>query len=282
MLHTRVKILLISLLIFYTLSCQARIVVERIEFPRKVVSVKIVDRIQYGEDEEFLKKLDHIKNEGYTIKNNAIQFNTRGGNTYSAMEIGKIIRTRKLNTFLAPNSVCGSACIFSISGGVVRNIYGKVSVHRESYNDDIPIEKIQKFLEVSNLEKYKHLSVMGMSELLYDAIITTPHWSTRYLSDIELRRWGINATDRVYEELYSRLIAKESNSSINKVQINFGKIKEKCEPSVKEFQDALWDCARRKFLAIELKINESEVSKMPKIYILENTNYTPLKKYISF
>jgi hypothetical protein len=42
---------------------------------------------------------------------------------------------RRLNTYVGPNSLCGSACIYGVIGGVVRNTYGKVSVHRTTYHD---------------------------------------------------------------------------------------------------------------------------------------------------
>ena len=147
-------------------QASAKVIVEKVDFPKKVVIVKIEERIIHKEEIEFQKALDQIKSDGYTIKKNAIAFNTRGGSGSSAIKIGKIIRDRRLNTFVSPNSVCASACIYGVIGGVVRNIYGKVSVHRSSYNDVPPIHKIKKFIAWGDydetLQNYQASALRGL------------------------------------------------------------------------------------------------------------------------
>lgn len=271
-----VAVLLISL------PAKARILLEKVESPKKVAFVKIVERINYDEDEEFEKILETLKAEGYLLKNNSIVFNTPGGNAHAAKLIGKIIRQRKLNTYLAPNSVCGSACIYGLIGGVVRNVYGTVSVHRSSFSVGVPLEKIKKFSDWSDAAAYKHVYEMGISHLLTDAIMTTPHWGRRYLTETELRRWSINATDKMYEELSMRAIAAESKTSIDDVQDSFYDLRVQCEPQVKEFKTALWDCFRVNYLALKLGKKPSEIAPKTPNYLIQNIDYTKSGKVMQF
>jgi hypothetical protein len=187
-------------------QASAKVIVEKVEYPKKVAVVKIDGRILVDEEIEFEKALDQLKADGYIIKNNAISFNTRGGSGSTAREIGVIIRQRRLNTYVGPNSLCGSACIYGVIGGVVRNVYGKLSVHRTTYDDIVPLHKLKKFISWSDYEEIKHVSQMGISLLLIDAITTTPNWASRVLTETELRRWQINSTERLYEEFSFRAI----------------------------------------------------------------------------
>lgn len=278
---TIIKISIFTVLLI-SLPTKARVILEKVEAPKKVAIVKIVDRINYEEDEEFEKILETLKVEGYFLKNNSIAFNTSGGNAHAAKSIGRIIRQRKLNTYLAPNSVCSSACIYALIGGVVRNVYGTVSIHRSSFKDGVPLEKIRKFSDWSDADIYKHVYEMGISNLLTDAILTTPHWGRRYLDETELHRWSINATDRLYEELSMRAIAAESNTSIDDVKDNFDELKIQCESQVKAFKTTLWDCFRSSYLALKRGKKFSEIAPKSPNYLIQNIEYTKSGKVMQF
>ena len=281
------KILIHSFLLFaLSLSsigqASAKVIVEKVDFPKKVAIVKIDGRILVDEEIEFEKALDQLKADGYIIKNNAIAFNTRGGNASAARIIGENIREKKLNTYVGPNSVCGSACIYGVIGGVVRNIYGRVSVHRSSYNDEVPVHKIKKFIAWSEDEGRKHIYQMGISNLLTDAITTTPHWASRLLTETEMRRWQLNTTERLYEELSFRAIAAETDTNVEDIQDKFPKLKEKCEPQVREFKVAQWDCVRASYIALKYGIKLSQVMPSTPNYLIQNTDYVHKMKLYKF
>jgi hypothetical protein len=263
-------------------QASAKVIVEKVDFPKKVVIVKIEGRIIHEEELEFEKALDQIKSDGYTIKNNAIAFNTRGGSGGSAIRIGEIIRERRLNTFVGPKSLCASACIYGVIGGVVRNIYGKVSVHRGSYNDVPPIHKIKKFIAWGDYDEIKHVNQMGISSWLTDAIMTTPNWTRRILTQTELRRWGIDATERLYEEFSLRAISAELDTNIDAVQDRFHENKEKCDAQVREFKVAQWDCVRINFIAKRYGIKPSQVLPKTPNYLIQNTDYVHKMKFYKF
>lgn len=260
-------------LCFCCINSTAEVVFKKIEHPKKIALVKIINRIANEEEIKFDNLLKKLKDEGYQIKNNAIIINTRGGNVHAAQSIGKIIREQRLNTFLAQDAVCGSSCVLALIGGVVRNVYGQVTVHRPSFNDSVPLEKVRKYTYRTDENLYRHIYEMGISHLLTDAILTTPHWASRELTDTELRRWSINSTDRIYEEIYMRSLAIESKTSIDDVQSLFSELKKQCEIKVKNFEIELWSCFRLKYLSKLNNADENEINFQPKFYLIKNINY---------
>jgi hypothetical protein len=63
---------------------------------------------------------------------NAVQLDSNGGFAKSGMDIGWFIRHNNINTFVAPDSKCSSACVYILVGGIIRLAYGKVGVHRST------------------------------------------------------------------------------------------------------------------------------------------------------
>jgi hypothetical protein len=235
---------------FFITPLHASVYVEKLDTVKKIATVKVQEKIQYEEEDVLKSELDKLESEGYKLKLNAIQVNTRGGNRFAAMAMGRLIRERKLNTYVAKDSECGSACIYVVSGGLVRMIYGKVTVHRSSFNDDIKLEKIEKLTKASDEKTAKHIQDMGLSTLVTDAILMTPNWAYRELTEQELRRWGVNATDRMYEEMWFRNAALQSKLSLEKVRDIFDNKISSCVKYPQRFEMTLWYC-------IELEIKKS-------------------------
>ena len=229
-----------------TFNSYSAVVVEHIDTKNKIATVKIVEEIQYEEEHIFKRELDTLDAEGYKLKLNAIQLNTPGGNRFSAMAIGKLIRERKLNTYVAKDSRCGSACIFVVSGGLVRMVYGTVTVHRPSLGEGMRINSVEKFLTQGDEEMAQHIQQMGLSMLVTDAIVMTPHWAYRELNEQELRRWGVNATDRMFEEMWFRNTAIQTKHSLDEVRDIFDKNISACTKMPKRFEMTLWECIRLK------------------------------------
>jgi hypothetical protein len=82
-----------------------------------------------------------------------------------------------LNTFVGPKHHCGSACIYILSSGIIRMAYGEVTVHRTTYEDGYPTEKLEKSLKQTDVDNANHLFEMGMSTQLVDAIRITPNYT---------------------------------------------------------------------------------------------------------
>lgn len=237
------RFIIIFFFSFLSLDCAiSAVVVEKLDTTNKIATIKVVEEIQYGDEEILERELDALNSEGYKLKLNAVQLNTRGGNRFSAMEMGKLIRERKLNTYVAKDSHCGSACIYVASGGLVRMIYGTVTVHRSSYGDEIANNRVENLTKLSDEKTAKHIQDMGLSLLVTDAIFMTPHWATRELSVVELRRWGVNATDRMFEEMWFRNTAIQTKHSLKEVRDIFDKEIGACVKMPQRFEMTLWDC----------------------------------------
>lgn len=238
------KIQLFFFALFFTLHTQtnAAVVVERLDTHNKIATIKIVEKIQYGEEEILERELDELSSEGYKLKLNAIQLNTRGGNAYASLQMGRLIRAKKLNTYVAKGSYCGSACVYVVAGGLVRMVYGRLTVHRKSFDERMYLESVEKFLKKGDEETISYFREMGISDLLSDAIIMTPNWATRELTSTELQRWGIHATDRIYEEMWFRNTATETNNSLDNIRDIFDDNVISCVEMPVRFQMTMWEC----------------------------------------
>ena len=236
----------LSALAYATWACAATagIYVDKVDHPKKVVVLKIEGRIKYEDDLQFQKILDEIKSDGYKIKLNSIVLNTAGGSPSAAIAIGKIIRKENLNTYVGPKHHCGSACIYILSSGIIRMAYGEVTVHRTTYEDGYPTEKLEKSLKQTDVDNANHLFEMGMSTQLVDAIRITPNYTNWKLDDKEKRRWGVHGTDRLYEELWFRTTAKTKFYDTDVVRDFFYKFNDKCTKMAKEFKMTVFDCVK--------------------------------------
>ena len=222
----------------------AGIYVDRVDHPKKVVILKIEGRIKYEDQIEFQKALDEIKRDGYKIKLNSVVLNTSGGSPTAAKEIGKIIRQEKLNTYVGPKHRCGSACIYILSSGIIRMAFGEVTVHRTTYKDTAPTEKLEKSLKQTDVDNANHLFEMGMTTQLVDAIRVTPNYTHWKLDEKEKRRWGVHGTERMYEELWFRTTAKAKFYDVDVVRDFFYKHNAKCTQMAKEFKMTVFDCVK--------------------------------------
>ena len=238
-------LLLVSAIIAIATPSYSAIYVDKVDHPRKVVILKIEGRIKYEDEIEFQRTLDEIKRDGYKIKLNSVVLNTRGGSSNAAMEIGKIIRKEKLNTYVGLKHRCASACIYILSSGIIRMAYGEVAVHRPTFDDDYPYEKLEESLKKSEAESMKHLMDMGMTTQLVEAIRITPSWTTWTLDDKEKRRWGVHGTERMYDELWFRTTAKAKFYDTDVVRDFFYRHNEKCTKMAKEFKMTVYDCVKK-------------------------------------
>jgi hypothetical protein len=259
--------------VFLSLHVKSEILVKKIEHPRKVVIIQIVKRIAYEEEIDFEKLLSKLKSDGFQIKNNAIKFDTQGGNTHAAQGIGRIIRERRLNTFLAKDAECRSACIYALIGGVVRNVYGEVTVHRSSYNDTVPLEKIKKFTDWDDDRIYKHIYEMGISNQLATAVLGTPHWTRRVITKSELNAWSINGMDRMYEEFSARNLAAETKTSVDDVQTRLLSMIQNCESQVRSFDLSQWECIRINYYWAMKKLRYDQIPPISPNYLIQKFNY---------
>jgi hypothetical protein len=128
------------------------------------VTIKVTDEIFVKDLQDFKDALQQVDDYRYVLHMNAIQLNSYGGNGTAAKEIGKILRARKLNTYLAETDSCASACVNILIAGVMRYAFGDVLVHRTSYAIEVSnIDNIVQDVEAWTKGAKEYVALMGLS-----------------------------------------------------------------------------------------------------------------------
>ena len=233
-----------ALLIFLTLtsnSLLADVSVKRTHSDM-TATVTIENKINYKDWQALQDALDGLESEGYKLKLNAIILNSKGGGPTSARAIGKIIRDRKLNTYVAPKAECSSACVDLLISGVVRMAFGTVKVHRTKFFEVVPIEELEdKLIEADKVTR-SYIDYMGVSSLLTEATLMTPEYATRTLTMREKENWGVHAIERIYEAMWLRTTALKYTMSVEDLTDVLIDNYYRCERKAKRFEMTLLDC----------------------------------------
>lgn len=196
---------------------------------------------------EFKEALESIEKNNQNIVLNAVQVNSRGGSSSAAIEIGRIIREKKLNTYLAEDARCESACVAVLINGIQRYAFGRVGVHRTTYDKDIEDDSrvakdIADSLEISS----EYIKSMGISMMLDEAINTTESWRMRYLTETEKKQWQVFGADRLEEEILFNQISKERKITRNEFIEIFKSHYDECLNGAKELKQTIFECAKSK------------------------------------
>jgi len=250
---TLISRLLIILFLITSTFTSAEIVVRKLDTNKKIATILILKTIEYKEEVELEEALDKLTEEGYTLKMNAVQINSVGGFGNTSMAMGRLIRSRNLNTYLGPNSQCHSACIDVVVGGVERMVYGTLTIHRNTYKDRLDPNDLPKVIERDNEKMSSYFKEMGMSYLLIDKVLMTPHWTSHVVSMNERQQLGILGTERIYEERYIRQVAQEKNLLVNDVEWAINKNYVTCNRTAMKFKITFLECIKSK-----IKLNSSK------------------------
>ena len=138
--HTRTirHLCVISTLIF-SINSSASVTLERYKNTNEV-TITIDHQIIEEDLIEFKNALGKIETEKKVLHMNSIQLNSRGGSSAVGRQIGSLIRSKGLYTYVAPKSKCASACVFILMSGVVRYAFGEIGVHRATFTKDNAVE----------------------------------------------------------------------------------------------------------------------------------------------
>jgi hypothetical protein len=193
-----------------------------------------------------LKQLDESKK---TLHMDSIVLESNGGSGDTAKEIGKLIRARKLNTYLASDAECASACVHVLISGVQRYAFGDVRVHRATFMyDSDKDDHVEKFIKEAKKSNEDYVRSMGISIMLADAMDSTVSWSIRQLTELEKTQWQVLGFDRLAEELYFNQTARDRYISRNEFIHIFKSNYEDCLKEARDFKQTVFDCAKSKSL----------------------------------
>ena len=240
----KIKNISLLLLICCSFNSSASVIFEKYKDTSEV-TIRIEKEIVKKDIQDFKDALQSIENDKSILHMNAVQLNSGGGNLLAGQEIGKLLRARKLNTYVAENDTCASACVDILIAGVMRYPFGDIKIHRPSYSSELNEHDIIE----NDIEKWKQTSsdyvkLMGVSNMLIDAQQSTPNWQIRTLSENEKSQWHILGTDQLTEETLFTEIAKEKFISRREFIDIYRKNYENCLSNAKEFIMTTFDCAK--------------------------------------
>ena len=209
-------------------------------------TIKIHGELTLKDLQDFKDALQQVEDYRSVLHMNAIQLNSHGGSSRAGREIGKIIRARKLNTYLAQTDSCASACVDILIAGVMRYAFGDVLVHRTSYAIEVSnIDNIVQDVEEWNKGAKEYVALMGFSSLLSDAMLSTPSWKIRKLTATEKNQWQVMGMDQLAEEIMFAQIAKEKSISRQEFVDIYKAHYDECLKQAGEFKTNVIDCAKQ-------------------------------------
>lgn len=217
-------------------------------------TIKIEKTVRKGDLEKFEDLLKFVKENHLELHMNAVQLNVAGGDPAVARDIGRLIREKRLNTFLSPKVDCVSACIYLAMGGMHRMIYGNILLHRPTlYKEELSDESVANSIAAHTQESNQFIADMGGSTLLAEAINFTPNWALRRLNEKEIKHWGIFGSDHIHDELAFRRGAKEAGVSNDKFKSAYVDYFDACRKLEYSFQSSIIDCTVSKLKKLKSK-----------------------------
>jgi len=121
--------------------------------------------------------------------------NSPGGSVLDAMQIGRELRTRGINTAMTDSDICLSACPYVLAGGAARDIApgAMVGVHQHYFGENIALPA---FLAVEDIQRGQgevmgYLIEMGIDPAMMRPALLTPPDEIYVLVPEELERFGL-------------------------------------------------------------------------------------------
>lgn len=123
-----------------------------------------------------------------------IGFNSPGGNVSKAMELGRLIRSYRLNTLQPKGPDCASACALAFLGGVTRwSEPGAIGVHKSSFSGSHSIDTQTAVSAVQQLtaDVMTYMIEMGVDPALLQLSLQYDSDDMRYLSNSEMKQYRV-------------------------------------------------------------------------------------------
>lgn len=241
-----IKLVSVSAMLVASFASSATVVLEKYKGTNEF-TIKIEGQIVAKDLQDFKDALQQVDDYRSVLHMNAVQLNSGGGSGMAALEIGKILRAKKLNTYLDSQDSCASACVNILIAGVMRYAFGEVAVHRSTYNREIPnTDSIAADIVEWKKQTNDYIASMGISSMLGDAIQSTPSWQIRILTPSEIRQWQVMGTDQQTEEELFTQTAKEKFISRKEFIDIYKQNHVECLNQAKAFVMTVLECTRSK------------------------------------
>jgi hypothetical protein len=141
---------------------------------------------------------DDIAKFAAAVKRNkakVIEFDSPGGDIYTAMELGRRIRKLGLDTFQTRGLQCASACSLAFLGGVSRSAAANaIGVHRPYYPIGFPgdVDDAVVATQQATADMIGYIIDMGVDPALVQ--LSYEYTDMRYLSQDEMKRYRVTTS----------------------------------------------------------------------------------------
>jgi len=212
----------------------------------------IVGEIKSGDAQTFEKAVSDPRE-----KFLAVFLNSRGGDVYAAIEIGRIVRKHELTTDVRESSECFSSCALIYIAGVTRMNFGTIGLHRPILAG-VPREEQQLPKAVSEMlgAIKSYVSEMGVTSNFFEAMVNTLPENMRLFSQSDIEEL-VPVKDPLYDELYIARQARQYGATTEEYRRRDNMWQIQCSINDKRFEKndkLLEDCieATRWGLSINL------------------------------
>ena len=246
-----IRYIYITVAFAFSFNCSATVTLERYKNTNEV-TITIDHQIIEEDLIEFKNALGKIETEKKVLHMNSIQLNSRGGSGSVGRQIGSLIRSKGLYTFVGPKSKCESACVYILMGGLVRYAFGEIGVHRATFtaDDKVDDDKTEEYVRGDIKVTKAYAEMMGMTNQLLDAMLNTESWRMRFITEKEKRMWQVMGTDRAYEERLFTSVAKQLKIPRHDYIQIFSTNYDECLEEAKKFERTAYECAKTKLIKI--------------------------------
>jgi len=142
----------------------------------------------FGKDDEWvvfqgpilLEEVDQILSQLEDKKPKLILLNSIGGNVLGALRFARYVRQNQMNTWIAENQTCASACALVFLAGIQRFSEGKLVVHQYLPPAEQGNEKIARdtaWISIQRIigETITLLNSFGTPPFVFERIFTSPN-----------------------------------------------------------------------------------------------------------
>jgi hypothetical protein len=200
----------------------------------KNCSIEYSGRIENADIDKLRRVLKDAENRANF--NRHIHLNSKGGDLNAALELGKLIRSHDLITFVLEE--CFSSCVIAFAGGVWRNVVveafgmplAKIGIHRpfSTGHATSVAERRKEFNTLAQSVK-TFLREGGVAETLWDDMVKTPPENMRLLNQEDVIHYGLLGKDPAYADYVDSQEAKRYGISKTEYLKRKAMIKELCD-----------------------------------------------------
>lgn len=128
-----------------------------------------------------------------------VSFQSQGGSTFKAMELGRMIRKLGLTTLQPRELDCASACALAFMGGVERAASpGALGFHQSSFSDDavFDVSTAVSMIQRAMADVVVYMQEMGIDPSLLQVALRTRPDDMSYLSGEEMARYRVTTQSK--------------------------------------------------------------------------------------